>query len=129
MFFKKKREENRKLLEDVKRLPCAVCNRCQPTGNDPDHVTSRGAGGGDTVENVMPLCREHHTERHAVGKLEMCRRYEGYRRWLMMFERYDVLDRLDLTCSHEHTAKVHVYGGYGAKCLQCGITSGPVRGI
>lgn len=29
------------------------------------HVKSRGAGGGD--ETGVSLCREHHTEQHAIG--------------------------------------------------------------
>ena len=30
------------------------------TGLDPHHIHSKGAGGGDTKENLITLCREHH---------------------------------------------------------------------
>ena len=33
-------------------------------GLDPHHIVHRGAGGGDTYENVITLCRMHHTAIH-----------------------------------------------------------------
>ena len=49
------------LYQFVKTLPCIACGR--KPGRDAHHVKSRGAAGGriDTVENLMPLCRMHHT--------------------------------------------------------------------
>jgi hypothetical protein len=35
---------------------------------DPHHIKSRGSGGGDIEENVILLCRRHHTLAHA-GKI------------------------------------------------------------
>jgi len=61
--------------------------------SDPDHVTSRGAGGSDVAENVWPLCREHHVERHAKGIGHMIRTYPGCRIWLEHAEREDVLTK------------------------------------
>lgn len=72
MLEKKRRVVNRALLEAVKIMTCVVCSR-RPC--DPDHIRSRGAGGGDTHENVWPLCRWHHTERHTVGLTEFARKY------------------------------------------------------
>ena len=47
---------------------------CGQTPVDPDHLSHRGlAGKGDTITNTIldyscvPLCRVHHTERHAYG--------------------------------------------------------------
>lgn len=57
------------LLEEVRRLPCAVCGR-GPV--DPAHIKSRGAGGPDTLENLLPLCRSHHTQHHRIGWVRFC---------------------------------------------------------
>jgi hypothetical protein len=43
--------------------PCAGCGAPPPC--DPDHVTTRGAGGLDS--DCAPLCRVCHVERHALG--------------------------------------------------------------
>lgn len=69
----------------IKSMGCLVCGR-YPT--DPDHIRTRGAGGMDFIRsgklivlNIWPLCREHHTERHAIGldsfkaKYKACRDY------------------------------------------------------
>ena len=55
----------------IKSLPCLVCGH-SPV--DPDHLSHRGsAGKGSTITNTIldytcvPLCRIHHTERHAYG--------------------------------------------------------------
>ena len=42
---------------------CVICGH---PGCDPAHLKSRGAAGDD-VGNVVPLCRKHHTEQHAMG--------------------------------------------------------------
>ncbi len=34
---------------------------------DPAHIRSRGAGGGDEPDNVIPLCRACHSEQHQMG--------------------------------------------------------------
>ncbi len=69
------------LAEYVRSLGCLVCN-ARPV--DPAHVKSRGAGGhawidvwdgvsepiayaGETVGNLIPLCRTHHREQHDHG--------------------------------------------------------------
>ncbi len=53
------------LLREVAAKPCAVCGCIGP--NDPHHIRSRGAGGGDTPENLISLCRSHHNEIHQTG--------------------------------------------------------------
>lgn len=88
-FPKPVRLENPELLAAVRLQPCAACKR--PGPSDPNHVRTRGAGGGDTADNVMPLCREHHTEWHAMGARTTAAKYYGVRDWLEAAGRWDVL--------------------------------------
>ena len=64
MFHKPKRYRNESNLDLIRAMPCAVCGA---TPSDPDHLKTVGAGGGDELSNLTPLCRRHHTERHAIG--------------------------------------------------------------
>ena len=63
---------NRKFLNFVTTLPCAICGSGtyhDDTGewlSDPCHVKSRGSGGKDEG-NVIPMCRSHHVEQHSKG--------------------------------------------------------------
>jgi 5-methylcytosine-specific restriction endonuclease McrA len=34
-------------------------------GLDPHHIVHRGSGGGDTEENLITLCRNHHRRAHS----------------------------------------------------------------
>jgi hypothetical protein len=50
-----------------------MCLSCGDPLSDPDHVKTRGAGGGDAEGNVRPLCRgpgtnDCHSRRH-TGEL------------------------------------------------------------
>lgn len=63
-----------KVIEAIRQEPCAACGK-RPV--DPDHIKTRVAGGGDRWENLMPLCRKHHTERHACGYVFMAMNYPG----------------------------------------------------
>lgn len=63
---KHKRIIDKKLLEEIGRGYCEVSYQCpQPT--DAHHIKTRGSGGDDTRENVIGLCRRHHTEIHQIG--------------------------------------------------------------
>ena len=48
----------------ISTLPCLVCGRQPPS--DPHHVRSFGAGG--TERDCVPLCRNCHTQYHALGR-------------------------------------------------------------
>jgi len=72
MFPKSKRFEDREYLDTFKDRRCIACNNY---GCDPCHIRSFGSGGGDEFENVMALCREHHTEQHKIGWLVMSKKY------------------------------------------------------
>lgn len=50
--------------EFIRSLPCTIC--WSPGPNDPHHVETRGAGGGES--DLIPLCRNHHNEFHRQGK-------------------------------------------------------------
>lgn len=90
--FKKTKIRNQTFLDAVKLLPCLCCNR---TPSDPDHITSRGAGGDDSKSNIWPLCRRHHNERHARGLVYMTDKYPKLKDWLHKNERFDVLNLIE----------------------------------
>jgi hypothetical protein len=75
----KKQKEKLNVLNDFLELArqshCVVCAK-KPC--DPDHIKTRGSGGGDSWDNIIPLCRRHHTERHAKGMKYMSDKYKGY---------------------------------------------------
>lgn len=66
-FLKRVRRSDRMLLDKVKQEHCVNCG-ASPV--DPAHIQSRGAGGDDSFENVLPLCRPCHHHQHYVG---LCR--------------------------------------------------------
>lgn len=70
---KKLRYKNNSNLKRIRALPCFVCGASPP--NDPDHLQSVGAGGGDHLENLNALCRPHHVERHTIGLNRFIERY------------------------------------------------------
>lgn len=88
-----KRTVDKDLLESFRLMPCVVCGR---TPSDPDHISTRGAGGDDVESNLWPLCRKCHIERHHYGLTRFVYRYnleqilidkgfefhENLRRWM-----------------------------------------------
>lgn len=78
------------LLAKVRAQHCLVCGT---TPSDPDHVTTRGAGGGDLRDNLMPLCRRHHEERHRKGIASLVNLYSGVYRWMVEMGRDDILEK------------------------------------
>lgn len=51
------RIKDEKLLAEMRASPeCQFCHRPTPTGCDPAHILSRGAGGSDIRSNVIALC-------------------------------------------------------------------------
>lgn len=57
----------------IKSLPCFVCGLEGPS--DPAHLRSRGAGGGDELWNLIPLCRGDHSEQHLIGLKSFVKKY------------------------------------------------------
>lgn len=95
-FPKKKRIQNQDLIDYLKeRLECACCNSPPPV--DMDHLTTRGAGGSDTFDNLVPLCRtvssSCHNLRHAKGIAYLAERFPSYRAYLRMIGRFDEITK------------------------------------
>ena len=69
-WLKTIRRKDRKLLDEIKALPCIACGMgpC-----DPAHLKSKGSGGDDTWENVIPLCRKCHHYQHLIGLCKFIR--------------------------------------------------------
>lgn len=61
------------LLKHFRTLNCVICGAADP---DPAHIRSVGAGGWDIDENIVPLCREHHSLQHSKGWMYMLRTFE-----------------------------------------------------
>lgn len=75
-MLKRRRKVDKDALEEAKEKPCVSCGR-GPT--DPAHIKSRGSGGDDSWENVIPLCRSCHRLQHAVGICRFVRTHEAVR--------------------------------------------------
>ena len=63
-MLKPNRIKNKALLKSFYSKKCTACPKI---GSDPAHIKTVGSGGNDTEENLIPLCREHHSEQHSIG--------------------------------------------------------------
>lgn len=89
---KTKRIVNKELLEYIrKELFCIVCGAPNP---QPHHVSTKGSGGQDTADNLMPLCFREHRLWHDKGAKYMTENYPSVLRWLENAGRQDVLDKI-----------------------------------
>ena len=54
------------VYELVARRDAEMCQRpgCRASGTECHHKLFRSEGGPDTLENLVLLCQEHHTEAH-----------------------------------------------------------------
>lgn len=91
MFPKKKRIVDKESVNYVKALPCVICGI---SPSDAHHITSRGASGDDTLDNLIPLARKYHIELHTIGIRSMSKKYPEVRRWLVRHQRKDVLEMI-----------------------------------
>jgi hypothetical protein len=57
----------------IRSCRCLACGANPP--NDADHLKTRGAGGGDELTNLIPLCRCHHAQRHRIGLRNFVRKW------------------------------------------------------
>ena len=56
-------------IKYIKSKHCLICGQ-SPV--DPDHLEHIGMGGNRKINSLkdfscVPLCRQHHTERHSIG--------------------------------------------------------------
>ena len=91
LYGKPKRIEDESLLETIREMPCLICSK-SPV--DAHHMTSRGAGGGDTKDNLVPLCRKHHQEYHQIGISKFAWKYPRIKEWLTRHQRFDLLAKI-----------------------------------
>ena len=101
--MKPKRVVDKKLLETCRHLPCIACMSDQILQDEyrryvaefgtellpiavshPHHVVTRGAGGGDTVDNLISLCVKHHSEIHRIGNERFREKYYAVNNWFKL---------------------------------------------
>lgn len=53
----------------VRAMPCLICQRpsTKTIPSDVDHWKTRGSGGSDSLSNLSPFCRYHHTLKGQIG--------------------------------------------------------------
>lgn len=73
-FTKEKRIFDLKLIEKTRKMPCTACGKRGPS--DPHHIKSKKSGGDDIPQNLMPLCREHHTMVHKIGLFTFSQKFD-----------------------------------------------------
>ena len=89
MFWKRKRIRNQDVLGDARKRPC---DQCGGGPCDAAHIRSRGAGGDDSWNNVVALCRSCHRMQHFVGWPRFARLHANIkaelelRGWELIFE-------------------------------------------
>jgi hypothetical protein len=79
--------EYQEFREFCRKIPCVICQWIDKKNNqkisyvpelarisDPHHIRTRGAGGPD-AENIVPLCREHHSEWGNIGSVQFQVKY------------------------------------------------------
>lgn len=75
------RIKNKELCESYRFKPCLVCGN--PNEVCGHHIKSKGSGGDDIDENLMPLCFNHHTEIHQIGLNKFIKKY-GNVKWYLL---------------------------------------------
>jgi len=73
MLEKPKRKRSPKTMQAVRSEPCVICGK----KGEAAHIRSKGSGGDDTMENLLSLCRKHHSEQHQSGWFAFAMRYVG----------------------------------------------------
>ncbi len=61
-------------LQQIRQMPCEICNAYPPS--DPHHIVTIGAGGDDSLSNLVSLCRTHHVEIHKIGRKTFALKYK-----------------------------------------------------
>lgn len=80
------RIENKKLCESYRKMPCLVCGGYNSVSGH--HLRTRGSGGPDIEENLIPLCFSHHAEIHNVGLVKFCQSYSAVKWYILGHDWY-----------------------------------------
>ena len=64
-MLKKKRLTDTRLIKKLRAMDCAACMRDGPSVVH--HIRTKGSGGPDVFENLLPLCVPCHTDIHLLG--------------------------------------------------------------
>ena len=64
----------------IKYIKTHFCLICASSPVDPDHLETIGMGGNRKSKTIkdfscVPLCRQHHTERHRIGTKQFEAKY------------------------------------------------------
>lgn len=66
-----KRTRSAAALKRTRLIPCLMCGG----ESQACHITSKGARGGDTDDNLLPMCFKHHREQHDKGWVWLVEKY------------------------------------------------------
>jgi hypothetical protein len=60
-------------------MTCIICF----SKGEGHHLRTRKSGGCDSVWNLMPLCRLHHSNVHQIGMNTFAKKYPVVKDWLI----------------------------------------------
>jgi hypothetical protein len=69
----------------IKTMPCLACGRKKA---QPHHIKTRGAGGENRIDNLIPLCEAHHNECHLNAGIFMDK-YNQVKMYQAMISKYN----------------------------------------
>jgi hypothetical protein len=73
--------------------PCTACLKVTENGNTFHHVKTRGAGGSNHPENMMPLCQSHHALVHSsIGLQGFVNLHPRVHEWMLRNNWYQNFD-------------------------------------
>jgi hypothetical protein len=70
-----------KHFKELRKQPCLACDQDGPS--DVAHIKSKGSGGKDTIDDVIPLCRHCHHLSHHLGWAKFLTMFESVRKRLL----------------------------------------------
>ncbi len=76
MLNKKKRIQDRSLLDTYHNKPCEICGTSQ--GVVGHHIKTKKSGGPDVPNNLIALCPNHHSEIHMIGNRSFMTKYPKF---------------------------------------------------
>lgn len=71
--------KNKTLRNKYRSIPCIICGDLP---SDATHIKSYATTLEDKEENLVPLCRLHHSEQHQIGILTFINKYPNYKEYI-----------------------------------------------